>query len=178
MSALEITRNFEKKVSGKRLINMDTETKHDLRSIVKDKDLHGYYKLKKADLVALLLEQSIEEIPTPLPRSKGKKRRPVLPVRIILSPQEIKNATGKVFSRVKNSTLGLHDSSKKTLKENKEKYISFYVKTKVKLAEVSNKDSTEVCKNFHLRFIDSFRFMALGLDKLTSKTWMMISVST
>ena len=46
-----MTRNFENKISGKRLINMDTETEHDLRSIVKDKDLYGYYKLKKADLI-------------------------------------------------------------------------------------------------------------------------------
>ena len=50
--------------------------------------------------------------------------------------------------------------------ENKEKYISFNVKINVKLAAVSNKDSTEVCKNLQLRFIDNCRFMALSLNEL------------
>ena len=36
---------------------MNTKTVRELRSIVRDKDLRGYYKFKKADLVALLLEQ-------------------------------------------------------------------------------------------------------------------------
>ena len=40
----------------------------------------GYYKLKKADIVALLLEQSTEEMPTLPPRARGK---------IITSPQEM-----------------------------------------------------------------------------------------
>ena len=52
--------------------------------------------------------------------------------------------------------------------ENKEKCISFNVKINVKLAEVSNKDGTEVCKNTQLRFIDSCRFMASSLSKLAS----------
>ena len=52
--------------------------------------------------------------------------------------------------------------------ENKEKYISFNVKINVKLAGVCNKDGKEVRKNVQLRFIDSCRFMASGLDKLTS----------
>ena len=52
--------------------------------------------------------------------------------------------------------------------ENKEKYIRFNVKINVKLAGVSNKDGTGVCRNIQLRFIDSCRFMALGLDKLAS----------
>ena len=52
--------------------------------------------------------------------------------------------------------------------ENKEKYISFNFKINVKLAGVRNEDGTEVCKNIQLRFIDSCRFMALGLDKLAS----------
>ena len=52
--------------------------------------------------------------------------------------------------------------------ENKEKYISFNVKINVKLAAVSNKESTEVCKNLQLRFIDSCRFMALSLNELAS----------
>ena len=95
---------------------MNTKTVRELRSIAKDKGLLGFYKLKKNDLVALLLEQSAEEMPTPAPRSKRKKRRSVAPVRIIPSPQEIRNAASKASSRVKNSILVLHDSAKKPLK--------------------------------------------------------------
>ena len=74
---------------SKPIIKMSIKTVNTLRSIVKDKDICGYYKLKKADLIALLLEQSTEEMPTPPPRSKGKERRPVPPVKIIPSPQEM-----------------------------------------------------------------------------------------
>ena len=77
--------------------------------------------LGRMTLVALLLEQSAEEMPTPPPRSNGKKRRPVAPVKIIPSPQEIKNAAGKAFSRVKNSILDLHGGAKKILKDIVEK---------------------------------------------------------
>ena len=111
-----MTKEFEKNFSGKHIIKMNTKTIGELRSIAKDKGLHGYYKLKKDDLVAILLEQSAEEMPTPAPRSKGKKRRPVVPVRIISSPQDIKNAASQAFSRVKNRMLELHDGVKKTLK--------------------------------------------------------------
>ena len=52
--------------------------------------------------------------------------------------------------------------------EYKEKYITFNFKINVKLVGVSNKGGTEVCKNIQLRFTDSCRFMALGLDKLAS----------
>ena len=106
-----------KKISQENIRKMNTKTVWELRSIAKDKGLHGYYKLKKADLVALLLEQSAEEMPTPAPRSKGKERRPAAPVKIIPSPQEIKNTTSKAFSKVKNSMLRLHDNAKKTLKD-------------------------------------------------------------
>ena len=51
---------------------------------------------------------------------------------------------------------------------NKEKYISINVKINFKLAEVRNEDGKEICKNTQLRFIDSCRFMASGLDKLAS----------
>ena len=68
---------------------MNTKSLRELRSIAKDKGLRGFYKLKKDDLLALLLEQSSEEMSTPLPRGKGKERRPVLPIKIILSPQEM-----------------------------------------------------------------------------------------
>ena len=70
-----MTRNFEKKFPGN-IIKMNTKTVRELRSIAKDKGLRGFYKIKKADLLALLLEQSSEEVPTPAPRSKGKKRSP------------------------------------------------------------------------------------------------------
>ena len=93
-----MTRNFEKHFPGKRKINMHSKTIPKLRSIAKDKGVRGYYKLKKADVIALVLEKSAEEMPTPPTRSKGKKIRPV---RIIPSPQEIKNATSKDFSRLK-----------------------------------------------------------------------------
>ena len=45
---------------------MNTKTIRELRSIAMYKGLHGYCRLKKADLVALL-EQSAEEVPAPLP---------------------------------------------------------------------------------------------------------------
>ena len=76
-----MTKKFEKNFSGKHVIKMNTKTVRELRSIAKDKDLRGYYKLKKADLVALLLEKSAEEMPKPAPRSKGKERRSMAPVR-------------------------------------------------------------------------------------------------
>ena len=47
---------------------MNTKTVRESKSIVKDKGRRGYYKLKKADLVALLLEQSTEEMLTSPPR--------------------------------------------------------------------------------------------------------------
>ena len=155
MSVLEMTKNISKNFSGKHIIKMNTKTVREMRSIAKDKGLHGFYKLKKADMVALLLEQSPEEMPTPPPRANGKKGRRALPVKIIPSPQEmdefekvemkksrpvvknrlnewydwlvdyipkpIKNAVSKAFSRAINSTLGLYDGAKKTLKDIGEK---------------------------------------------------------
>ena len=50
--------------------------------------------------------------------------------------------------------------------ENKEKYISFNVKINAKLAGPCKKYGKEIRKNVQLRFIDSCRFMAPGLDKL------------
>ena len=49
-----MTKKFEKKISGKHIIKMNTKTIRELRSIAKDKGLCGFYKLKKADLLALL----------------------------------------------------------------------------------------------------------------------------
>ena len=68
---------------------MNSKTTRELRNISKDKGLRGYYKLKKDDLVALLLEESAEEMTTPPPRVRGKERWPVLPVKIISCPQEM-----------------------------------------------------------------------------------------
>ena len=68
---------------------MNTKAARALRSIARNKGLHGYYKPKTADLVALLLEQSSEEMPTPPPRASGKEGRRALPVKIISSPQEM-----------------------------------------------------------------------------------------
>ena len=84
-----MTKKFEKKFSEKHITKMNTKTVRELRSSAKVKGLRGFYKLEKAVLLALLLEKASKEMPTPAPRSKGKKRRPVLPVKIIPSPQEM-----------------------------------------------------------------------------------------
>ena len=60
MGVSDMTKNFEKNLSGKHIIKMNTKTVCELRSFAKDKGFHGYYKLQKADLVALVLEQSAE----------------------------------------------------------------------------------------------------------------------
>ena len=52
--------------------------------------------------------------------------------------------------------------------ENMEKYISFNVKINVKLIGVKYKDGTQVHKIIQLTFMDSCRFMASSLSKLTS----------
>ena len=84
-----MTKKFEKKFSEKHITKMNTKTVRELRSSAKVKGLRGFYKLEKVVLLALLLEKASKEMPTPAPRSKGKKRRPVLPVKIIPSPQEM-----------------------------------------------------------------------------------------
>ena len=68
---------------------MNSKTVRELRSIAKDKGLRGYYKRKKDDLVALLLEELAGKMSTPPPRTKERKRRPALPVKIIPIPQEM-----------------------------------------------------------------------------------------
>ena len=54
------------------MLKMNSKTIRELRSIVKDKGFRAYYNLKKADLVALLLEQSTEEMPTSSLNGRGK----------------------------------------------------------------------------------------------------------
>ena len=92
---------------------MNTKPVRELRSIAKDKGLRGYYKLKKDDLIALLLEQLAEEIPTPPPRARWKERRPVLSVKLIPSPQEMdefeKEEMKKSRPVVKSSLSELYD---------------------------------------------------------------------
>ena len=73
-----MTRNFEKNFL-RNIIKMNPKTVRDLRSIAKDKGLRGFYKLKKDDLVALLLEQMTEEMPKPALRARGRKGGPWLP---------------------------------------------------------------------------------------------------
>ena len=68
---------------------MNTNTVRELKSIAKDKDLRGYCKFKKDDLVSLLLEQSAEEMLAPPPRTKVNGKRPALPVKIICNSQEM-----------------------------------------------------------------------------------------
>ena len=93
------------------ITTMDTKTVNELRSIAKDKVLRGYYKLNKAELIALLLEQLTEEMLTPPPRSKGKKRRTAPPVNP--SPQEMdkfeKEWMKKSGSVVKNTLNEWYD---------------------------------------------------------------------
>ena len=68
---------------------MNSKTVYELRSIAKDKSLRGYHRFKKDNLVALLLEESPEKMPTPPLWTKGWERRPVLPIKIIPCPREM-----------------------------------------------------------------------------------------
>ena len=70
------TRNDHKfcsKFLYKHIIKMNTKTIRELRSIAKDKDIHDYCKLKKDDLVALLLEQSAEKCLRQHRGARGRK---------------------------------------------------------------------------------------------------------
>ena len=53
---------------------MNTKTVHELRSITLHKGRSGNHKLNKADLVALLLEKSSEEMPTLAPSHENVPR--------------------------------------------------------------------------------------------------------
>ena len=68
---------------------MNSKTVRELRIISRDKDLHGCYKLKKAGLVAFLLEQSTEEMLTLPLTTRRTERRPAHPIKIISSLQEM-----------------------------------------------------------------------------------------
>ena len=75
-------------------------------------------------MVALLLEQSAEEMPTSPPSASGKERRCALPVKIISSPQEMnefeKEKMKKSMPVVKNTLNEWYnwmvDYSPKTIK--------------------------------------------------------------
>ena len=103
----------------KGIIKMNTKTVCELKVIAKNPDLHGYYMLKKTDLIALLSEESTEEIPRPPPRTKRYKRK--RRTKIISSSQEmdkfeIKNSASKVSSPANNSILRPFEGVIKTLK--------------------------------------------------------------
>ena len=122
---------------------MNTKTVLELRSIANDKGLHGFYKLKKVDLLAFLIGQSLKKcqrhhreiISSPqemdeFEKEEMKKSRPVVKRKlnewydwllVDYVPKPIKNAVSKAFSRAKNSILGLYDGAKKTLKDIVEK---------------------------------------------------------
>ena len=138
---------------------MNSKTVRELRSIALHKSLRGYYKLKKADLLTLLLAQSSEEMPTPASRSKGKKRRPVLPVKIIPSPQEMdefekeemKKSSTVVESRLSKLHKWLDDYVPKPIKKAVDKAfitfkngtISLYDGAKKTLKDIVEKEAEE-----------------------------------
>ena len=73
---------------------------------------------------------------------------------------------GHLFIKELRKKFNRHDTG--VIAEKQKKYISINIKINVKFAEVSKENGKEVCKNIHLRFIYSCRFMASSLDKLTS----------
>ena len=103
-----------------------------MRSIAKDKGLHSYYKLTKADLVALLLQQSSAEMPTPPSRSKDKGGRCAFPIKIIPRPQEMdefekddmKNSRPVVERRLSKLHKWLDDYASKPIKKAVDKAFS------------------------------------------------------
>ena len=54
MNVLEKATDKKNQISELIIKKMNTKTIRELRSIAKDQGLRGYYKLKKADLIALL----------------------------------------------------------------------------------------------------------------------------
>ena len=41
---------------------MNNQTVHELRNVAKNRDLCGYYRIRKADLTALISEKSTQEM--------------------------------------------------------------------------------------------------------------------
>ena len=58
-----------------------------------------------------------------------------------------------------------------SITENKENYVTFTVKTNIKLAGVKNGVNKEVCENICLNFMSSVLFSASILDKLASNLY-------
>ena len=67
----------------------------------------------------------------------------------------------KVGKKFNKNDIGL-------IVKSKEKHISFSIKISVYLAGVIHKDRKEIRKNIQLKFIDSCRFMASSIAKLSS----------
>ena len=140
-------------------MKMNTKTVHEFRSIAKDKGLRGFYKLKKADLLALLLEQSSEEMPTLALRASGNERRPALPVKINPSSQEMdefgkeemKKSRPLVRNRLNKLYDWLFDYVPKPIKKAVKKYflkmknsiMSLYDGAKRTLKDILEKEAEE-----------------------------------
>lgn len=73
------------------IIKMNEQIICNLISIVKAKGFCRYCSLNKADLIALLLEQSNQEMPIPPLRTNNHKKRPVHLVKIFLHQEEMDN---------------------------------------------------------------------------------------
>ena len=89
-SVLEISAASKNPIS-ETTIKMNEQTIYNLISIVKAKGFCGYCSLNKADLIALLLEQSNQEMPIPPLRTNNHKKRPVHLVKIFLHQEEMDN---------------------------------------------------------------------------------------
>ena len=73
------------------IIKMNEQIICNLISIAKAKGFCRYCSLNKADLIALLLEQSNQEMPIPPLRTNNHKKRPVYLVKIFLHQEEMDN---------------------------------------------------------------------------------------
>lgn len=82
-------RSAKKNQIKKSIITMNNKTIHELRDIAKEQNLPGYYMLRMSDLIALLSKKMTKEMPTPSPRNKNYKRRPVRILKMIPNHQKM-----------------------------------------------------------------------------------------